>query len=94
MALYQEELEARLDRLFVSDVPGMSTDVFIVDEDELTRMAPSHSLALGVKMNILLFLPGLLVLLFHYQGIAHGAICGGLILAVQVSRNSISSSST
>ncbi|KAG7531424.1 hypothetical protein FFLO_04345 [Filobasidium floriforme] len=43
-----------------------------------------YSLALGVKMNILLFLPGLLVLLFQYQGIAHGAICGGLILAVQI----------
>lgn len=42
-------------------------------------------LALGVKMNILLFMPGLLVLLFQYQGIAHGAICGALILAVQAS---------
>lgn len=32
-------------------------------------MANSISLALGVKMNILNFLPGLLVLLFQYRGI-------------------------
>lgn len=36
MALYQEELEDRLDRLFVSDCSENSTNVFIVDEYELT----------------------------------------------------------
>ncbi|WWC89131.1 uncharacterized protein L201_004049 [Kwoniella dendrophila CBS 6074] len=42
------------------------------------------SLALGVKMNILLFLPGLLVLLFQYRGL-YGTIEGiVLISAIQV----------
>jgi hypothetical protein len=41
-------------------------------------------MALGVKMNILLFLPGLLVLLFQYQGVIHGTICIALIAIVQV----------
>jgi hypothetical protein len=39
MALYQEELEDRLDRLFVSVALQMSMDVFIIDEDELTNGA-------------------------------------------------------
>ncbi|ORX35727.1 putative Dol-P-Man:Man(5)GlcNAc(2)-PP-Dol alpha-1,3-mannosyltransferase [Kockovaella imperatae] len=39
------------------------------------------SLALGVKMNILLFVPGLLVLLFQYRGIK-GTIEGVLIVVV------------
>ncbi|WWC70002.1 uncharacterized protein I206_103946 [Kwoniella pini CBS 10737] len=43
-----------------------------------------YSLALGVKMNILLFLPGLLVLLFQYRGIK-GTIEGiALIATIQV----------
>ena len=47
----------------------------------------THSLALGVKMNILLFVPGLLVLLFQYRGIK-GTIEGVLIMTViQVGRN-------
>lgn len=37
MAVYQEELEARLDRLFVSNILESSTKVFIVDEYELTN---------------------------------------------------------
>ncbi|WVF71369.1 hypothetical protein IAT40_006173 [Kwoniella sp. CBS 6097] len=40
-----------------------------------------YSLALGVKMNILLFLPGLLVLLFQYRGV-FGVIEGASIIAV------------
>ncbi|WRT66552.1 uncharacterized protein IL334_003511 [Kwoniella shivajii] len=42
------------------------------------------SLALGIKMNILLFLPGLLVLLFQYRGI-YGTMEGlGIISLIQV----------
>ncbi|WWC61969.1 uncharacterized protein I303_104555 [Kwoniella dejecticola CBS 10117] len=42
------------------------------------------SLALGVKMNILLFLPGLLVLLFQYRGI-YGTLEGvSLIALIQI----------
>ena len=78
MALHQEALEDRLDRLLASH-PGKGLERVEADDIQV-----SYSLALGVKMNILLFLPGLLVLLFQYQGIAHGAICGGLVLAVQV----------
>lgn len=35
-------------------------------------------------MNVLLFLPGLLLLLFQFQGVIHGAICVALIAGVQV----------
>ncbi|WVO15927.1 hypothetical protein L204_103592 [Cryptococcus depauperatus] len=42
------------------------------------------SLAMGVKMNILLFLPGLLVLLFQYRGLVGLVESIGLILAIQV----------
>ncbi len=43
------------------------------------------SLALGIKMNILLFVPGLAVLLVQYQGIKRTIGCLGLIALVQVS---------
>ncbi|WVQ79938.1 hypothetical protein IAT38_002039 [Cryptococcus sp. DSM 104549] len=43
-----------------------------------------YSLALGVKMNILLFLPGLLVLLFQYRGVL-GTVEGvATIAAIQI----------
>jgi alpha-1,3-mannosyltransferase len=41
-------------------------------------------LALGIKMNILLFLPGLLVLLFQYKGVRGTILLVALIVAIQV----------
>lgn len=35
-------------------------------------------------MNVLLFLPGLLVLFFQFQGVVHGALCLLLIAVIQV----------
>lgn len=43
-----------------------------------------YSLALGIKMNILLFFPGLLVLLFQYRGIFGTIESIALIASVQV----------
>lgn len=44
-----------------------------------------NSLAIGVKMNILLFVPGLAVLLVQYQGIKRTIGCFGLMALIQVS---------
>lgn len=44
----------------------------------------SFSLAVGVKMNILLFAPGLLLLLLQANGIAGTAICLSICAGVQV----------
>jgi hypothetical protein len=43
------------------------------------------SLALGVKMNILLFVPGLLVVMVQYRGIMRTIGNMGIIVLVQVS---------
>ena len=43
------------------------------------------SLALGIKMNILLFLPGLLVLLFQYKGAIGTIVSVGMIAIIQAS---------
>ncbi|OCF32940.1 dol-P-Man:Man(5)GlcNAc(2)-PP-Dol alpha-1,3-mannosyltransferase [Kwoniella heveanensis BCC8398] len=43
-----------------------------------------YSLALGVKMNILLFLPGLLVLLFQYRGVLGVVESAGIIGTIQL----------
>lgn len=43
-----------------------------------------YSLAVGVKMNILLFAPGLLLLLLQANGIAGAAVCLSICAAVQV----------
>lgn len=45
---------------------------------------PLYSLALGIKMNILLFLPGLLVLLFQYRGLVGTLESLAIIFLVQV----------
>lgn len=45
---------------------------------------PDSSLALGVKMNALLFLPGLAVLLVQHTGVLGTLECLGVIAAVQV----------
>ena len=51
----------------------------------LRAHADRASLALGIKMNILLLLPGLLVLLFQYRGLL-GTLEGlGIITMIQVS---------
>jgi alpha-1,3-mannosyltransferase len=41
-------------------------------------------MALGVKMNILLFLPGLLVVLFQFRGPGGMLESSAVILAIQV----------
>ncbi|KAJ9123274.1 hypothetical protein QFC22_001472 [Naganishia vaughanmartiniae] len=45
----------------------------------------SNRLALGIKMNILLFLPGLLVLLFQYKGLRGTILVVCLIITIQAS---------
>jgi alpha-1,3-mannosyltransferase len=45
-----------------------------------------YSLGVGVKMNVLLFLPGILYVLIKYQGIAITFFYLTLGFAVQVSR--------
>ena len=47
------------------------------------------SLALGVKMNILLFLPGLLVLAAQHRGLFGSIEMATLVVSVQVSHFSI-----
>lgn len=44
----------------------------------------SYSLAVGVKMNILLFAPGLLLLLLQANGIAGAVVCLSICAGVQV----------
>lgn len=44
----------------------------------------SYSLAVGVKMNILLFAPGLLLLLLQANGVVGTAVCLSICAAVQV----------
>lgn len=44
----------------------------------------TYSLAVGVKMNILLFAPGLLLLLLQAKGILGTAVCLSICAAVQV----------
>lgn len=44
----------------------------------------SYSLAVGVKMNILLFAPGLLLLLVQANGIGGAAVCLSICAGVQV----------
>ncbi|KAI5455369.1 dolichyl-P-Man:Man(5)GlcNAc(2)-PP-dolichol alpha-1,3-mannosyltransferase [Naganishia albida] len=46
--------------------------------------AAVYSLALGIKMNILLFLPGLLVLLFQYKGPVGTILALSIILSIQL----------
>lgn len=48
------------------------------------RADPVGRLALGIKMNILLFLPGLLVLLFQYKGPVGTILALSIILSIQV----------
>ncbi|GHJ86063.1 hypothetical protein NliqN6_2465 [Naganishia liquefaciens] len=43
-----------------------------------------YALALGIKMNILLFLPGLLVLLFQYKGAIGTIVSVGMIAIIQL----------
>lgn len=43
-----------------------------------------YSLAVGVKMNILLFAPGLLLILLQSQGIAGAVVCLAICASVQV----------
>lgn len=43
-----------------------------------------YSLAVGVKMNILLFAPGLLLLLLQAKGIAGTVLCLSICAVVQV----------
>lgn len=44
----------------------------------------SYSLAVGVKMNILLFAPGLLLLLLQANGLAGAVVCLSICAGVQV----------
>lgn len=47
-------------------------------------VACSHSIALSIKMNVLLFLPGLCVVLYRAQGAAQALLSLGLAVLVQV----------
>lgn len=58
----------------------------------VTDTVERDSLALGIKMNILLFLPGLLVLLFQYKGAADTVVSLGIIIVIQVSPSALNSS--
>lgn len=58
----------------------------------LSHISRFRSLALGIKMNILLFLPGLLVLLFQYKGAMGTVVSLGIIAVIQVSRRAIDQS--
>lgn len=44
----------------------------------------SYSLAVGVKMNVLLFAPGLLLLLVQANGVGGAAVCLSICAGVQV----------
>lgn len=74
-------------RLFNDGVAmtGMWIALALVAHRRLSLAAVMTSLALSVKMNILLFLPGLAVVLYRYKGFWQAAVDGALILAVQVS---------
>lgn len=49
----------------------------------------SYSLAVGVKMNVLLFAPGLLLLLLQANGIAGAAVCLCICAGVQVGSEAV-----